>query len=79
MKKPQGSSVYEGFEHSNGDYSLVELMSVDVDETNVSDEQFKSLTTSTANQEYQSVLKLLASRADVVKTPASELEFDQGY
>jgi len=73
MKKPQSGSIYEGFERSNGDYSLLELVAVEIDGTDVPDEQIKSLTTAVASQEYQSVLKLLASRADVVKTPASEL------
>lgn len=75
MKKPQGSSVFEGFEHGNGDYTLVELVTVETADADVPDEQFKTLTTAVAGQEYQSVLKLLASRADVVKTPASELEY----
>ena len=75
MKKPQGSSVYEGFEHSNGDYSLLELVAVEMTDADVSDEQVNTLTTAVASQEYQSVLKLLASRADVVRTPASELEY----
>ena len=79
MKKPSGTSVFESFEHGNGDYSLVELVAVEIDEADVPDEQIKSLTSAAASQEYQSVLKLLASRADVVKTPASELEYDQGY
>ena len=75
MSKPQGSSVYEGFEHGNGDYSLVELVAVESSAAEASDERVKSLTTAVAGQEYQSVLKLLASRADVVRTPAGDLEY----
>lgn len=74
MKKPEGSSVYEGFSHANGDYSLVELIAVGTDDTKKPDEQIKSLTSAKASQDYQSVLKLLASQADVVRTPLSELE-----
>jgi len=74
MNKPTGSSVYEGFEHSNGDYSLVELLAVETSQTDTTGDSIKSLATAVAGQEYQSVLKLLASRADVVRTPASELE-----
>ncbi|MDH5354219.1 MAG: SurA N-terminal domain-containing protein, partial [Gammaproteobacteria bacterium] len=29
MKKPQGSPVYEGFSHANGNYSLIELIAVE--------------------------------------------------
>jgi len=75
MSRPDGESVYQGFEHANGDYSLVELKAVRTAEVgNASEEESKSLTTATAGQEYQSVLKLLANQADVVRTPISELE-----
>ena len=75
MPRPDGSSVFQGFEHANGDYSLVELTAVNTTQhADSSKEQLKSLTTATAGQEYQSVLKLLASRAEVVRTPLSELE-----
>ena len=75
MPKPDGSSIYQGFQHANGDYSLVELTAVKtVEDSGSSDEQFQSLTTATAGQEYQSVLKLLANRAEVIRTPLSELE-----
>ncbi len=74
MKKPQGSPVYEGFPHANGDYSLVELIGVETDASQTSDDQLVSLTSARASQEYQSVLKLLASQAEVVRTPLSELE-----
>ena len=75
MAKPDGTPRYEGFEHGNGDYSLVALISVDVSQSEAaSDEQMKALTTAVAGQEHQSVLKLLASRADVVRTPISELQ-----
>ena len=74
MKKPQGSPVYEGFSHPTGDYSLIELIAVEIDDSQTLDEQLKSLNSAKASQEYQSVLKLLASQADVVRTPLSELE-----
>ncbi|MDH5354021.1 MAG: hypothetical protein OEY09_06195, partial [Gammaproteobacteria bacterium] len=74
MKKPQGSPVYEGFSHANGNYSLIELIAVESEESQTLDEQLKSLTSAKSSQEYQSVLKFLASQAEVVRTPLSELE-----
>ncbi len=74
MSKPEGAAIYQGYPHSNGDYSLVELSAVDSVESESSSEQTKALTTATATQEYQSVIKLLASQADVVRTPLGELE-----
>ncbi len=75
MPRPDGASMFQGFEHANGDYSLVELTAVSTAEDgDSSEEQLKSLITATAGQEYQSVLKLLANQADVVRTPISELQ-----
>ncbi len=74
MNKPEGVAVYQGYPHSNGDYSLLELSAVESVDSESASEQSKSLTTATANQEYQSVIKLLANQADVVRTPLGELE-----
>lgn len=74
MKKPQGSPVYGGFSHANGDYSLVELVAVETDDSQTLDDQLEALTSARASQEYQSILKLIASQAEVVRTPLSELE-----
>jgi len=79
MNKPEGASVYQGFTHANGDYSLVELIAVKATDNDSSDDQLNSLTTATAGQEYQSVLKLLANQAEVVRTPLSELEEEGAY
>ncbi len=74
MSKPESGSIYQGYPHANGDYSLIELIAVESVNSDSSTEQTKSITTATASQEYQSVIKLLASQADVVRTPLSELE-----
>ena len=74
MSKPEGSPVFEGVVHGNGDYTIVELLSVDTDGDSISKEFNQTLISATANQEYQSILKLLASQADVIRTPVSELE-----
>jgi len=74
MSKPTSGLVFEGLEQGNGDYSLVELSGVVSNDWEVDVERIKALTTASAAVEYQSVLKAVASSADVVKTPLSELE-----
>ncbi|MCP4492850.1 MAG: hypothetical protein GY820_36940 [Gammaproteobacteria bacterium] len=74
MSKPEGATVYQGYPHANGDYSLIELTAVESVDSESLSEQTKSLTSATATQEYQAVIKLLAAQADVVRTPQSELE-----
>ncbi len=75
MAKPDGGPVFQGFSHADGSYSVVELLAVNTGDSELSDEEIKSLNTAIAGQEYQSVLKVVGSRADVVRTPASDLEF----
>ena len=75
MAKPDNGSVFQGLTRANGDYSLVELLSVKNGDASANDGQAKSFVSAVAGQEYQSVLKLVSSRADVVTTPASELDF----
>ncbi|MCP4236640.1 MAG: hypothetical protein GY770_24165, partial [Aestuariibacter sp.] len=74
MNKPDGVAVYQGYPHSNGDYSLIELSAVESVDNESSSEQAKSLAAAAANQEYQSVIKLLANQAEVIRTPLGELE-----
>ncbi len=76
MASPQSSEpVYQGISRSNGAYSIVELLSVDAKDTSINDQQIATYQSSMANQEYQSVVKVVGSRADVVRTPAEELVF----
>ena len=76
MVAPQAGAVYEGLSHSDGAYSLVELLSVDTNDTPPIDvEQLKSLQASVGSQEYQSVIKVIGNRADVVRTSAEELDY----
>ncbi len=75
MARPDVGSVFQGFTHANGDYSVVELLRVNIENTELSSEQVSSLNTAIAGQEYQSVLKVVSSRADVVRTPASDLDY----
>lgn len=75
MTKPVTGSVFQGFTHVNGDYSVVELLGINIGDTELSNEQVSSLNTAIASQEFQSVLKVVSSRADVVRTPTSDLDF----
>ncbi len=75
MPKPETGSTFQGFTHANGDYSVVELVSVNTSDNGFTDKQTSSLNTAIAGQEYQSILKVISNRADVVKTPASELDY----
>jgi hypothetical protein len=74
MKKPNSGLVFEVLAQSNGEYLLVELSGVVSNDRELNVENIEALTTTAAAVEYQSVLKALASNAEVVKTPLSELE-----
>jgi len=74
MKKPTNGMVFDGLTHSNGDYSLVELSAVISNDSDIDGKRIEALTTASARADYQALLKLLASRAEVVRTPLSELQ-----
>lgn len=72
MTKPKGSPVYQGIELVSGDYAIVEVSDIKVEEVIVaSDEDEKPQAESF---EYQAWLKHKVSEADIVKTPLSELQ-----
>ena len=74
MPKPdQDSPVYEGLVESSGDFSVIELSGVISNNSETDQAAKKSLLTGVSNAEYQSVLKYLASRAEVVKIAAEDL------
>jgi len=74
MKKPADGLVFDVLAHANGDYSLVELSAVISNDSDVDSERAKALSSAAAGADYQAVLKVLASRAEVVRTPLSELQ-----
>jgi peptidyl-prolyl cis-trans isomerase D len=74
MKKPADGLVFDVLAHANGDYSLVELSAVISNNSDVDSERVKALSSAAAGADYQAVLKVLASRAEVVRTPLSELQ-----
>jgi peptidyl-prolyl cis-trans isomerase D len=73
MPTPDQGVVFDGLSQANGDYVLLELSAVLSNDTNVDREALDSLVAARGSAEYQSVLKLLTSRADVTRTPADDL------
>jgi len=74
MDKPPNGLEYQGLTHSNGNYSLVELSEVISNESNNDDKRIEALTAASAGADYQAVLEVLVNRAEVVRTPVSELQ-----
>jgi peptidyl-prolyl cis-trans isomerase D len=74
MDKPETGVTYDGFTHPNGDYSLIELSAVVSNDADLDGKGAETLTTASARADYQSILKVLANQAEVVRTPLSELQ-----
>ena len=74
MAKPDSVQRYEGLSHADGRYSIVELSAVMANDSDQDVDKVKALTASQASAEYQAVLKLLASRAEVVRTSLVNLQ-----
>jgi len=74
MIKPANGLVFDGMTHPNGDYSLVELSAVISNDSDIDSKRVEALSSASAAADYQMVLKLLANRAEVVRTPVSQLQ-----
>jgi peptidyl-prolyl cis-trans isomerase D len=74
MDKPETGPAYDGFTHPNGDYSLIELSAVVSNDADLDGKGAETLTTASARADYQAILKVLANRAEVVRTPLSDLQ-----
>ena len=74
MKKPANGIVFDGLIHSNGDYSLIELSAVTSNDSDIDSKRVEALNSASAAADYQTVLKVLAGRAEVVRTPLSQLQ-----
>ena len=74
MDKPDGLPLFEGFSHPDGRYSIVELSAVVTKGSDNDASKIEALTAAVGAAEYQAVLKLLAARAEVVKTPLEDLQ-----
>ncbi len=74
MKKPANGMVFDGLTRSNGDYSLIELSAVISNDSDIDSKRVEALNSASAAADYQMLLKLLANRAEVVRTPLSQLQ-----
>ena len=75
MAKPEQGMMYEGMSLASGGYSIVELSAVVSNDINADPEALNNLRRAIAGADYQSVVKLLGSRAEVVKTPFENIDF----
>jgi len=74
MRKPANGMVFDGLTHAKGDYSLVELSAVISNDSDIDSKRVEALNSASAAADYQMVLKLLANRAEIVRTPLSQLQ-----
>lgn len=73
MLKPEQGPVYEGLSAADGSYAIIELSAVLSNDGNADRKAIDELTQARAGVEYQAAVKLLADRADVVRTPLEDL------
>lgn len=74
MKKPINGLVFDGLTHANGDYSLIELSAVLSNDSNIDSQRLEAMNSASAAADYAMILKVLSSRAEVVRTPLSQLK-----
>ena len=79
MPKPDQGVQYEGLSLVNGSYSIVELSAVISNDGSADQEALESANSTNAGAEYQTIVKLLGSRAEVVKTPLEDLDYTNQY
>ena len=73
MSKPEQGPVFEGLSVANGDYAIIELSAVLSNDGNADRKALDELVKARGGAEYQSALKLLSNRADVVREPLQDL------
>ena len=74
MRKPDQGKVYDGLSKSSGEYVMLELSAVVSSDKVTDSETLESLDEGLGNLEYQAVIKLLTSQADITRTPPEDLE-----
>ena len=78
MPKPDGKPRYQGVTGLKGDYSIIELSEVSVDQEAMTDEALKStaqaMLTAAGNYDYQAFLKTLVEQAEIQRTPVKDLQ-----
>jgi hypothetical protein len=73
MARPDQKLVYQGISVADGSYTIIELSAVISNNANVDQTAIDNLVRASASAEYQSVVKLLSDRAEVIRTPVEEL------
>jgi peptidyl-prolyl cis-trans isomerase D len=73
MSKPEQGPVFEGLPVENGNYAIIELSAVLSNDGNADSEALDELVKARGVAEYQSALKVLSNRAEVVRTPLEDL------
>jgi peptidyl-prolyl cis-trans isomerase D len=73
MSKPEQGPVFEGLPVANGNYAIIELSAVLSNDGNADSKALDELVKARGGSEYQSALKLLTNRADVVRAPLQDL------
>ena len=74
MLKPDRGIVFDGLPMDSGEYSIIELSAVISSDTGVDQEALDGLVRAQGTADYQSALKLISSRAEVVRTASEDLE-----
>ncbi len=72
-----GSALYEGVSETNGNYSIVELSDIKVEEAAdaaQTKQKIENLIQSSSDADYRALLKALTAKADITRTPVTELE-----
>ena len=72
MPKPDGVKQYAGLSSGSGEYTVVELSAVISNNENSEKDPAKAV--QSAQAEYQRILEVLTSTAEVNRTPIEELE-----
>jgi len=73
MPKPEQGPAFEGFSIANGNYTIIELSAVLSNDGNADRKALDELVKARGGAEYQSALKLLSNRAEVVREPLQDL------
>jgi peptidyl-prolyl cis-trans isomerase D len=75
MPRPNQGVVYDGLSVGSGEYAIIELSAVISNSDKLDKDTVDKLEQAQGEAEYQSALKYLGSRAEVVKTPLDQIQF----
>jgi len=73
MSRPDQGKVYDGLSKASGEYVMLELSAVVSNDAVADNKSLEGLSEGQANLEYQAIVKLLTSRAEITKTPPEDL------